>query len=301
MSESSSNAPLMGAPAFFRGSRRGMGLALLHGWRPLHGWSARRRASAALMLGLIAAVLAAFICVTTDAGGAETAHVALADAQTRLVSARQLLARLPSLRRDARDWPQHPHNGNVADDMRNVSQLAALAGLALIALEPAAPGGAQAQAFRATKFVAQGDFTQLRGFLDGLAELPELAVPMELSLRRGASGLAISALLQVFDGLPAVAFADDEDEGGVSTDPFADRAQRFGSGLSAKGEGPLRLAGMLAEHGRALALVETAEGTMAVQAGAMLAGARVLEVSPSRVVLAVDGATQTLDWAREAR
>jgi hypothetical protein len=250
-------------------------------------------------------VLAVFTCVTTDVGGAETAHVALTEAQARLVSARQLLARLPALQRDARDWPQRPHNGNVADDMRNVSQLAALAGLALIALEPAAPGGAKAQAFRATKLMAQGDFAQLRDFLDGLAELPELAVPMELSLRRGANGLAISALLQVFDGLPAVAFADDVIEGGAfadRADPFADRALRFGSGSSETGEErPLRLAGMLTERGRAVALVETADGTTAVQAGAMLAGARVLEVSPARVVLAVDGATQTLDWAKEAR
>lgn len=285
-----------------------LGAALWHGWRPLHAWSARRRAGTALALGLAAAVLAVFTCVTTDVGGAETAHVALTEAQARLVSARQLLARLPALQRDARDWPQRPHNGNVADDMRNVSQLAALAGLALIALEPAAPGGAKAQAFRATKLMAQGDFAQLRDFLDGLAELPELAVPMELSLRRGANGLAISALLQVFDGLPAVAFADDVIEGGAfadRADPFADRALRFGSGSSGTGgtgeERPLRLVGMLTERGRAVALVETADGRTAVQAGAMLAGARVLEVSPARVVLAVDGATQTLDWAKEAR
>jgi hypothetical protein len=56
---------------------------------------------------------------------------------------------------------------------------------------------------------------------------------------------------------------------------------------------------MLMERGRAVALVETAEGTTAVQAGALLAGARVVEVSPARVILAVDGATQTLDWTQE--
>jgi hypothetical protein len=274
------------------------GAALLHGWRPLHAWSARRRVAVASALGLLAAALTAIACITTDAAGAETAHVALTDAQTRLLTARQALARLPALRSDARDWGQRPRTGNTADDMRNVSQLAAQAGLALITLEPAAAGGAKAQAFRAAKLVAQGNFAQLRSFLDGLAELPELAVPMELSLRRGASGLAISALVQVFDGLPAIAFADNADETGPSADPFS---ERFGINASAKGDSPLRLAGMLMERGRAVALVETADGTNAVQAGAMLAGARVVEVNPARVILAVDGATQTLDWTQETR
>jgi hypothetical protein len=274
------------------------GAALLHGWRPLHAWSARRRVAVASALGLLAAALTAIACITTDAAGAETAHVALTDAQTRLLTAHQTLARLPALRSDARDWGQRPRTGHTADDMRNVSQLAAQAGLALITLEPAAAGGAKAQAFRAAKLVAQGNFAQLRSFLDGLAELPELAVPMELSLRRGASGLAISALVQVFDGLPAIAFADNADETGPSADPFS---ERFGINASAKGDSPLRLAGMLMERGRAVALVETADGTNAVQAGAMLAGARVVEVNPARVILAVDGATQTLDWTQETR
>lgn len=295
MSDLSSGAPLSG---FSKATRGGLSVTWLRGWRPLHAWSARRRLFVALALGFTAAVLLCVVCVTTDAGGAQSAHVALHDAQTRLVAAREALARLPALRRDAHDWPQRPHNGNVADDMRHVSRLAAQAGLALIALEPAAPGGAKAQVFRATKLMAQGSFTQLRAFLDGLAELPELAVPMELSLRRGASGLTMSALLQVFDGLPAVAFSDDANEGSGAADPFSDR---FGSSKSAKGDGPLRLAGMLVERGRALALIESAEGTTVVQAGAMLAGVRVVEVSPARVVLAVDGATQTLDWPKEAR
>lgn len=298
MSDLSSGAPLMSTPTFTPAPHGGVRGALLQGWRPLHAWNAQRRASVALALGFLAAVLTGIACVTMDVGGAETAHGALADAQARFVTARQTLARLPALRSDARDWQQRPRNGAAADDMRNVSQLAAQAGLALIALEPAAAGGVKAQAFRATKLMAQGSFAQLRGFLDGLAELPELAVPMELSLRRSASGLAISALLQVFDGLPAVAFADYADESGKSADPFS---ERFGSSTNAKGEGPLRLAGMLVERGRAVALVETAEGTTAVQAGAMLAGARVLEVSPAHVMLAIDGATQTLDWAQETR
>ncbi|WP_322047148.1 hypothetical protein [Paraburkholderia sp. J67] len=293
MTELSSAAPLMGVPAFSRG-RRGAFSASLRGWRPLHAWSARRRAAFALTLGVVAAVLTGAACVTMDVGGRETAGVALADAQARLVSARQTLARLPALRRDAQDWPQRPRHGSAADDMRDVSQLAAQAGLALVALEPVSPGSGKMPVSRGTKLMAQGSFAQLRDFLDGLAELPELAVPVELTLRRGAGGLAISATLQVFDGLPAIAFAQDAQDGGALADPFADR---LGRASGATEDAAMRLAGVLVERGRAVALVETASGTTAVQAGTTLAGARVLEVNPARVVLALDGATQTLHWA----
>ncbi|MBB3260444.1 hypothetical protein F4827_005347 [Paraburkholderia bannensis] len=298
MSDLSSDVPRMSEPPFSRAPLGEVRAALLHGWRPLHAWSTRRRAVVALTLGCLAAVLTAIAYIAADVGGAQTAHVALADAQARQVAARQTLARLPALRIDARDWPQRPHKGSAASDMRNVSQLAAQAGLALIALEPVTPDAGKAQAFRATRLVAQGSFAQLRGFLDGLAELPELAVPMALSLRRSASGLAVSAQLQVFDGLPAVAFAGDANETGKSVDPFSERS---GSSPGEKGDGALRLAGTLAERGRAVALIETAEGTTAVQAGATIVGARVLQVTPARVVLSVDGAIQTLDWAQEKR
>ncbi|WP_321817579.1 MULTISPECIES: hypothetical protein [unclassified Paraburkholderia] len=281
-----------------RANRGDLGSAMLRGWRPLHGWSARRRLAVGLALVMLAAGLSAAACITMDLGGRETAHVALADAEGRLVSARQTLARLPTLRRDAQDWPQRLHPGNAADDIRNVSQLAAQAGLALIALEPAPSGGAKAQAFRTTKLVAQGGFAQLRDFLDGLAELPELAVPMDLSLRRGVGGLAIAAQLQVFDGLPAIAIAQGTDVSDASADPFA---ARFGGMPGGKGDEAIRLAGMLIERGRAVALLETADGTTAVQAGSTIAGARVLEVNPGRVLLSMDGTTQTLNWTQEGK
>ncbi|WP_043285079.1 hypothetical protein [Paraburkholderia oxyphila] len=285
------------------GRSRALGLVseLLRGWLPLHAWSGRRRAAAAMALGALAAGLTGGTCVALDLGGGLAAQAALADAKARLVGARQTLARLPALQRDAQDWPQRVRDGSAAGDIRSVSELAAQAGLVLIALEPAASGGAGAQALRTTKLVASGSFGQLRAFLEGLAALPELAVPAELTVRRSGGSLAVSAMLQVFDGLPAVAIARSDEEGGALADPFASRFAGAQGAVGAPGGAAMRLAGMLVERGRAVALVETAEGTVAVQAGATLGGGRVSSVDPARVVLALDGATHTLGWAEDAK
>jgi len=236
-----------------------------------------------------------------DLGGGLAAQSAQADAEARLASARQTLARLPALQRDAHDWPQRAREGSAAGDIRSVSQLAAQAGLVLISLEPAASGGAKAQAYRATRLVALGSFEQLRAFLAGLAALPELAVPAELTVKRSGAGLAVSAMLQVFDGLPAATFTRGDEDGGALADPFASPFTGVEGAAGMQGGGAMRLAGMLVERGRAVALVETAEGTMTVQTGATLAGARVSSVDPARVVLSLDGATHTLGWVEDAK
>ncbi|MFD1556786.1 hypothetical protein ACFSHT_14340 [Paraburkholderia silviterrae] len=274
---------------------------LLRGWLPLHAWSGRRRAAIATAFGALAAGLMGGACVALDLGGGLAAQSALADAKARLAGARQTLARLSALQRDAQDWPQRVRDGSAAGDIRSVSQLAAQAGLVLIALEPAASGGPRAQAFRTTKLVAWGSFGQLRAFLEGLAALPELAVPAELTVRRSGEGLAVSAMLQVFDGLPAVAIARRGEAGGALADPFASRFAGALGAAAGQGGVAMRLAGMLVERGRAIALVETAEGTVAVQAGATLGGAHVSSVDAARVVLALDGATHSLTWAEDAK
>ncbi|HKT96417.1 MAG TPA: hypothetical protein VJS30_07765 [Paraburkholderia sp.] len=274
---------------------------LFRGWLPLRAWSGRRRAAFAAALGLLAAGLAGGACVMLDLGGGLAAQSALADAEARLAGARQTLERLPALQRDAQEWPQRVRDGSAAGDIRSVSQLAAQAGLVLIALEPAASGGTRAQAYRATKLVALGSFGQLRAFLEGLAALPELAVPAELTVRRSGAGLAVSAMLQVFDGLPAAAFTRNDEEGGALADPFASQFTGVEGAAGSERGAAMRLAGMLVERGRAVALVETAEGTVAVQTGATLAGAHVSSVDPARVVLSLDGATHTLSWAEDAK
>lgn len=282
-------------------------MSTLRGWRPLHTWTRRRRALVAATLAMLAALLSGIACFLTDAGGAQAARSALAHGEARLADARRMLARLPALRREAEGWPSE-QSSTSADDIRSVSRLAAESGLVLIALEPAAPGGAKAQAFRATKLAAQGGFAQLRAFLEGLAEWPELAVPADIVVRRSGGALAIAATLHVFGGLPAVAIepADVTGIAGIAEradaarDPFASRfalAAGGGAASGVQGDGALRLVGTLSERGRVLALIETADGTLAVQPGATLAGARVTGIGPERVVLSVEGATQVLKWA----
>ncbi|WP_322008217.1 hypothetical protein [Paraburkholderia tropica] len=292
-------------------------MSTLRGGRPLHTWTRRRRALVAATLAMLAALLSGIACFLTDAGGAQAARSALAQGEARLADARRTLARLPALRREAEGWPrdarltgsaESEQANTSADDIRSVSRLAADAGLVLIALEPAAPGGAKAQAFRATKLAAQGGFAQLRAFLEGLAEWPELAVPADIVVRRSGSALSIAATLHVFGGLPAVAIeaadvaevAAIEERTDAARDPFASRfalAAGGGAASGVQGDGALRLVGTLSERGRVLALIETADGTLAVQPGASLAGARVTGVAPERVVLSVEGATQVLNWA----
>ncbi|WP_321867049.1 hypothetical protein [Paraburkholderia tropica] len=295
-------------------------MSTLRGGRPLHTWTRRRRALVAATLAMLAALLSGIACFLTDAGGAQAARSALAQGEARLADARRTLARLPALRREAEGWPrdarltgsagsaESEQANTSADDIRSVSRLAADAGLVLIALEPATPGGAKAQAFRATKLAAQGGFAQLRAFLAGLAEWPELAVPADIVVRRNGSALAIAATLHVFGGLPAVAIeaadgaevAAIEERTDAARDPFASRfalAAGGGAASGVQGDGALRLVGTLSERGRVLALIETADGTLAVQPGASLAGARVTGVGPERVVLSVEGATQVLNWA----
>ncbi|MFX1673473.1 hypothetical protein PWR63_14585 [Paraburkholderia sp. A2WS-5] len=273
----------------------------LRGWRPIHAWSGRRRAVVAAVLGVLAMCLVSGACVVLDVGGVQATQSALADAHARLAGARQTLARLPPLQRDAQDGPQREREGSAAGDIRGISQLAAQAGLVLIALEPAASGSAPAPAFRTTKLVALGSFGQLSAFLGGLATLPELVVPSELSVRRSGGSLAISAVLQVFDGLPAAAFVRNGDEGGTLADPFGSGFPGVQGAAGIQGDAAMRLSGMLVERGRAVALVETAEGTVAVQTGATLAGARVSSVDPVRIVLSLDGATHTLGWAEDTK
>lgn len=290
----------MHARPFGRPHAHNFPLGRLRGWLPLHAWSGRRRVAVAAVLGVFTACLAGGACAVLDVAGAQAAHAALADAKARLAGAQQTLARLPALQRDAQDAPQR-REGSAAGDIRSVSQLAAQAGLVLIALEPAAAGRTPAQAFRTTKLIALGSFGQLRAFLEGLATLPELAVPVELSVKRSGGGLAISAMLQVFDGLPAIAFARKNEEGGAPADPFASGFADGQGAVGMQGGAAMRLSGMLVERGRAVALVETAEGTVAVQTGATLAGAQVSSVDPMRVVLSLDGTTHTVNWAEDAK
>lgn len=272
----------------------------LHAWSPLHAWNARRRLIVALTIAVLAFATVSGACIVGDPLGVQAARTALDDAQKRYGDSRQVLAGLPALRAAAARTPSPvPRTGNSADDIRRISQLAAQSGLVLHALEPGAAGGAQTEAFRSIKLVAQGSFAQLRGLLEGLALEPALTAPSELAVRRTATGLSVSATLRVYDALPAVPLAVGSSEtastAAAARDPFA-RAAAAGSA-----ENGWRLAGILQDRQRIVALMETPEGVVTARAGEAIGDVRVLEIGPARVVVAAGGTTRALGWAEAVK
>ncbi|WP_343675387.1 hypothetical protein [Paraburkholderia heleia] len=268
------------------------------GWPPLHAWSPRRRLAVDLTIAVLALATATGACIVGDPLGVHAAREALEAAQKRNADARKMLARLPALRDAAARTPwRAPRGGNSADDIRRISQLAAQSDLVLQVLEPGIAGGTQTEAFRSIKLVAQGTFAQLRRLLEGLAREPALTVPSELAIRRIGSGLSVSATLHVYDALAAVPPAAASAAAAVR-DPFDPFMQAAAAGRAEDG---WRLAGILQDRQRILALVETPDGVVTAQAGEAIGDARVLEIAPARVVVAARGTTRALGWAEPAK
>ncbi|PYE17131.1 hypothetical protein C7410_12765 [Paraburkholderia silvatlantica] len=265
------------------------------GWPPLHAWSLRHRLAVDLTIAVLVLATVSGACVVGDPLGVHAAREALEAAQKRNADARKVLARLPALRdAAARTSWRAPHAGNSADDIRRISQLAAQSDLVVQVLEPGVAGGAQTEAFRSVKLVAQGTFAQLRRLLEGLAREPALTVPSELAIRRIGTGLSVSATLHVYDALAAVPLAAASAAAAVR-DPFA---QAAAAGRAVDG---WRLAGILRDRQRILALLETPDGVMTAQAGEAIGDARVLEIGPARVVVAARGTMRALGWAEPAK
>ncbi|WP_233864906.1 hypothetical protein [Paraburkholderia adhaesiva] len=268
----------------------------LRDWMSLHAWSVRRRSGVAAAIAVIAALSAGAVLVETDPLGVRAARTELDDAEHKLADAQRVVARLPELRLAASEVPQGSRESTAADDVRLVSELTSAAGLALVTLEPSAPGGAGAETYRSMNFAAQGNFAQLRAFLAGFATQPVLVLPAELAIKRDGGGLSIAATVQVFDGLPPIQLdATSGDRNGVATDPFTSSA------ADGSGNGALRLSGVLHDSKGIVALVESASGTQAVRAGQLFGGVRVEQVLPSRVVFTEGGKSQILTWAEETK
>ncbi|WP_036045651.1 hypothetical protein [Paraburkholderia mimosarum] len=128
---------------------------------------------------------------------------------------------------------------------------------------------------------------------------PVLTVPTELAIRRSGAGLSISAILHVYDALPAVplalASADEKVPEVASLDPFAAAA------ADGAGKDGWRLAGIIQDRQHIVALVETPKGVLTAQAGRPIGDGRVVQVGPARVVVSAGGATHVLGWAAAAK
>lgn len=288
-------------------------LALSHWMKrvrlPLDAWSQRRRWAVALLIALLVFGLGAHGWVVADLGGLEASRLALKAGSLRLADARRALAQLPALRREAAAGPialdARPSAAwSSADDVRIVSQLAAQNGVELLTVEPGAASGAGAESGRPLQLTARTDFVHLMAFLRGLADLPVLIVPVDVTVKREGAALSVSASMRVFESLrpapsanSAEAFdADsldsDDEENIVFFDPFSQPQMQAAGALPELS--PLRLVGLLRDRTRGLALLDTAAGLTAVESGELIGAERVTAVEASGITLAKGGETRML-------
>ncbi|WP_454872750.1 hypothetical protein [Paraburkholderia xenovorans] len=277
---------------------------------PLHAWSRRRRWVVALLIVALVFGLGAHGWVVADLGGVEASRMALEATSLRLANARRALAQLPVLRRelDGRQGaaPIARSSGpwSIAEDLRLVSELAAQNSVELLAVEPGVAGGAGADSVRSLQLTARTDFVHLMAFLRGLSDLPVLMVPVDVTVKRDAAALAVSATLRVFNALrpapsaaSAEAFAEDsldsdDEENVVFFDPFSQPQ------VQAAGDSPdvsqLRLVGLLRDRTRGLALLDTPDGVTAVEPGQQIGVERVTRLDAFGITLAKGSATRML-------
>ncbi|PRX26307.1 Tfp pilus assembly protein PilO [Paraburkholderia sp. BL18I3N2] len=280
---------------------------------PLGAWSRRRRWLVALMIAVVVFGLGAHGWVVADLGGVEASRAALEASRLRLANARLALAQLPALRREAAAMSvaaspaRSSGPWSSADDVRIVSELAAQNSVALLAVEPGAVNGAGAESMRPLQLTARTDFVHLMAFLRGLSDLPVLIVPVDVTVKRDAAALSVSATLRVFDALRPASSANslealdddsldsDDDEEVVFFDPFS-QPQMQAAGDLPDGSS-LRLVGLLSDRTRGLAVLDTPDGVTSVEPGERIGAERVTKLDAAGIMLARDGATRMLALA----
>ncbi|MEW6343597.1 MAG: hypothetical protein AB1704_23295 [Pseudomonadota bacterium] len=269
---------------------------------PLAQWSGRRRFVVGGLIGIAVFCAGANAWISTDLAGVHAGRAALVEARHRLVKAQHSLGQLPELRRSVAALPigPVPQPWTPADDVRLISLLAARTGVTLLTLAPGAGNGAGLDAMSSMHLTAQADFLHLLVFLRGLSDLPLLVVPEDVTVRRSAGVLLISANLHLFHALtPAPGrpelFADEDleadDEEVEFDDPFSLQRQADGAEVQIS---LLRLVGLLRDSARGLALLETADGATAVERGQRVGDDRVTGMDALSITLTNRAGTRTL-------
>ncbi|MBV8627285.1 MAG: hypothetical protein JO371_05350 [Paraburkholderia sp.] len=267
---------------------------------PLEMWGARRRFVIASMIAIAVFTAGANAWRAADVGGVQARRALLDEDRRHLQDAGQAIRQLPALRRAAAEPPtaRDAAKWTSADDLRVVSQLATASGVELLALEPQSVTGTGLSAVRPMHLTARGSFAAVVKFLHGLSNLPVLAVPTDLSIRRRAGTLAISARLDMFDALrPSTAHPDGDvdmqpDDDVLFDDPFSPPEQRAASENLL-----LRLVGLLRDDRHGLALLETPDGIATVARGEGVGNERVIRIDPLGVTLATPNGTHALTLA----
>lgn len=280
---------------------------------PLHAWSRRRRWVVALLIAVSVFSLGAHGWIVADLGGVEASRTMLQATSLHLANARHALAQLPALRREVGGRPgpapisRSSGPWSTAENLRIVSELAAQNSVELLAIEPGAASGAGAESMRSLQLAARTDFVHLMAFLRGLSDLPVLIVPVDVTVRRDAATLSVSATLHVFDALrpapsatsatSADAFAEDsldsdDEENVVFYDPFSQPQMQAAVDLA--GVSQLRLVGLLRDRTHGLALLDSPDGVTAVESGQQIGAERVTRVDALGITLANGNATRML-------
>ena len=278
--------------------------------RPLDQWHRRERRTVAFLVALAGFAAGANAWMSADLAGLGASRIALDGARQRVAHAREALAQLPRLRQRAATAGRAaaPRTWSAADELGAVSMLASRSGVTLLSLTPGATGGSGLDARRTLHLGAQTDFAHLRTFVGGLADLPVLAVPEEIVVKRSGARLAVNATLYVFDALgPAPAAralrsgaqraldeADAEPE-----DPFSAAPDVR---IEANDAGPdlLRLVGVLKDRAHGLALLETGDGAIAAARGERVGDEVVAQIEAQGITLENPLGARTLDLADPA-
>ncbi|MFM0419138.1 hypothetical protein [Paraburkholderia aromaticivorans] len=285
---------------------------------PLDAWSGRRRWAVALLIAVLVFGLGTHGWIVADLGGVEASRAALEAGGLRLANARRALAQLPALRREAAAGPigaslvtslatsiaRSSEPWSSADDVSIVSELAAQNSVALLSVEPGAASGAGAESMRPLQLTARTDFVHLMAFMRGLSDLPVLIVPVDVTVKREAAALSVSATLRVFNALrpaPSAASADafvedsldsDDEENVVFFDPFSQPQMQAAAELPDVSQ--LRLVGLLRDRARGLALLDTPDGVTVVESGEQIGAERLTRLDAFGITLVKGGATRTL-------
>jgi hypothetical protein len=242
-----------------------------------------------------------------DAGDRAAREAAVEALERRLRESRDKLSRLPQLREAARMQPASAGTAmrSSGGDWQAVAALASRTGVTLRALAPAsavaARAGSGAAAARAWHVEGRAEFSGLYAFLTGLSTLPMLVVPDSVDIKQDKGALVLGATLEVFD-MPAVQVASAadalEEAGHVLTNPFGEGPAEA---LASASVG--RLAGIVRDGRRALALFEPASGQQAVALaqGQTLGAERLIGIDAAGVTLASRAGTRRVSFEEDAR
>jgi len=267
---------------------------------PLEMWGARRRFLIASMIAIAVFAAGANAWRAADVSGVQARRALMDEDRQHLKRAGEAIRQLPALRRSATEAPtaRNAAEWTSADDLRVVSQLATASGVELLALEPQPATGTGLSAVRPMHLTARGSFAAVVAFLQGLSNLPVLAVPTDISIKRRAGTLAIGATLDMFDALrPSAARRDSgvdmqSDDDIFYDDPFSPLEQR-----TASENLRLRLVGLLHDDRHGLALLETSNGVATVGRGEGVGDERVARIGPFGVTLESPNGTHALALA----